>query len=145
MSRAVILSAILADDRLQDLGFDASTVLTNYDADQRPQMTSTHLMFMVIRWGVQDTLWPSNESPSGPRHFDIWIHMPSESSTDYTHIDDVIEILDDIFGGIIQSAGGDGRTVSIIEREGRSGDFKDDVYQTICRSASYKLLTRVTV
>jgi len=70
--------------------------------------------------------------------------MYREFSTDFVRIDDVIDILDRILVEIVDAAGGDGRSVSVIEPEGHSRDLRDDGYQTICRSASYRVLSRVT-
>lgn len=138
MSRAAILDAILADSRLQALGFTTDNVCVAYDKDQRPSDT----MFMVLRFGIHNL---DARIHRGPRDLVIWVHMWREFSTDYSHIDGVIEVLDDVLLNIIDTAGGDGQAVTCIEQGGRSGDFKDDTYQTLCRSTSYSVLSRVTV
>lgn len=142
MSRAVIRDVILGDQRLRDMGFDDAHVLTNYDGEQRPSVI-TNNMFMVIRWGQQTHQFPRKRG--GERDFDIWVHMLRERSTDYTHIDDVIDILDELFDGIIDTLGGDGRGVAVTEIEGRSGDLSDPGYKTLCRRASYRIIERVVV
>jgi hypothetical protein len=137
MSRAAVYDAILVDSRLQALGFDASSVLVSYDGKQRPN----DKMFMVLRWEAHNI---DIRLGRGPRDLVIWVHMYREFSTDFVRIDDVIEILDDILVNLVQVDGADGRTLTTVESSGRSRDLKDDSYQTICRSASYRVLSRVT-
>jgi hypothetical protein len=143
LSRAAVYSALTSSQQLQALGFDNAHILANYDGEQRPNITlnSTSPYFLVIRWGVQDIihgLW------HGPWHFDIWIHMAQEYSSDFNHIDAIIEIIDAIFVAILDTPGADGRSVTIIEQEGRSRDLQDDSYMTFCRQISYRMISRVT-
>lgn len=142
MSRAVVLDAITTDDRLIELGFDTDNVKPNYDGDQRP----SDKMFMVLRWEEDDTGLQGDDAQlqHGWRHLTIWVHMYREFSTDFVRIDNVLNILDDVLSGIIDRAGGDGVTVTCVEPEGRSRDLKDDGYQTYCRSATYRIVNRVT-
>ena len=145
MSRAVVLDSILNNTTLHNLGFTSDNVLPNFDGDQRPPGGGPFKMFMVIRWGVDDAPpWRAQGAPNGARHFDIWVHMPREMSTDYVHIDNVLNILDSVFNDIINTPGADGNTLVLIEPEGRSRDLRDDGYQTLCRQASYLMLSRVT-
>lgn len=146
MSRAVVYSMLTTDVRMTDLGFHAdpqANVIVNYDGEQRPPITITsdNPMFLVIRWLNEDF---DPMMKRGPRHFDIWLHMAREFSTDYTRIDDVIEVLDDVLTNILDTPGADGRSVTTIEQEGRSMDLQDDIYQTVCRQASYKMISRMT-
>jgi hypothetical protein len=142
VSRAVVYDAIVNEPDLIALGFDTDSVLVGYDGEQRP----SDKMFMVLRWEQQDVTFRGDDSQiaRGPWHLTIWVHMYREFSTDFVRIDDVIDILDRILVEIVDMAGGDGRSVSVIEPEGHSRDLRDDGYQTICRSASYRVLSRVT-
>ncbi len=140
-----MLDAILNDTSISALGFDSDSVLVNFDGDQTPAGAGNFKMFMVIRWGVEDAPpWRVPSAPNGPRHFDIWVHMPREMSTDYVHIDNVLNLLDSVFEDIINTPGDDGYTLTLIEPEGKSRDLRDDGYQTLCRQASYLMLSRVT-
>lgn len=143
MSRAVVYSSIINNSDLQGMGFDNAHVLANYDGEQRPGIafSGTQFMFMVIRWG------PQAFDPRlfrGPWEFDVWVHMAQEFSSDYNRIDAVIEILDGIFTNIIDTPGDDGRSVTCIDLAGRSRDFSDPIYQTYCKNASYRMISRMT-
>lgn len=138
MSRGVVLSAILGDSRLQAKGFNEDNVCVAYDKEQRP----SDQMFMVLRYGSQSV---DQAIQRGPRDLVIWIHLYREFSTDYAHIDDVIVVLDDVLLNIIDTAGDDGFAVTQIDAGDKSGDFKDDTYQTLCRSTSFKVLSRAIV
>jgi len=137
MSRAAVMDAILAEPRLQALGFDSSNVLANYDGNQRP----SDKMFMVLRWEAHDI---DVRLGRGPHHLAIWTHMYRDFSTDYNHLDNVVDILDSVLGSIEDTAGADGYTVTQIDAEGRSRDLKDDGYQTFCRSTSYRVISHLT-
>lgn len=143
MSRAVVESSIINDSRMQALGFTQDYVLVNYDGEQRPTITldTNMFMFLVIRFGPQDI---DPRMFRGPWHFDIWVHMAQEFSSDFNRIDSVIEILDDVLTSIVDTPGADGRSVTCIDLEGRSRDLSDPVYQTFCRNTSYKMISRMT-
>lgn len=138
MSRAVILSSIVADPVLRTIGFDDDNVLANYDGDQRP----SDKMFMVLRWGAKEL---DPRILRGPKRLTIWVHMYREFSTDYVRIDEVIDRLEELLTGIIDVPGADGYTLTLVDQDGSSEDLKDDGYQTICRSVSFKVLSRKTV
>lgn len=145
MARAAILDTILADSRIIALGFHGDpdpNVLINYDGDQRP----SDEFFMVLGWGSDTTELRGDDTFSrGPKDLTIWVHMYRELSTDYNRIDDILNILDDIFDSMIHVDGADGYTVTLVDTSpGRSRDMRDDAYQTLCRSASYRVLSRQT-
>lgn len=141
MSRAAVYDAIVNDPQLISLGFTTSNVLVNYDADQRPTDLTDDGMFIVIRWGEHEI---DPIIKRGPRRFEVWVHILRENTTDYGHLDKVINILDGVLEDIIDTPGGDGYSVTVIEGEGHSEDFRDEVYQTLTRSASYRMISRVT-
>lgn len=143
MSRAVVYQSLINSAALQALGLDQQHILVNYDEEQRPSIpfSGAQSMFMVLVWGVQDIPLGIQR---GPWHFDIYVHMAMEFSTDLTHVDDVIEILDPLLTSIVDTPGADGRSVTTIELEGRSRDLKDETYQTFCRRSSYRMISRVT-
>jgi hypothetical protein len=141
MARAAVYDAILADQRLIDLGFDKSSVLVNYDGDQRP----TDTMFMVLSWGNETPGVQGDDVFSIPtKNLNVWVHMYKQFSTDFVRIDDVLDILDDVLGSMINVDGADGYTLSQAIPNNRSRDLRDDAYQTLCRSTSYKIIDNVT-
>jgi len=142
MSRAAVLDAILNDPQLIAAGFDSTNVLPNFDGSQRP----SDKMFMVLRWETEDIGLKGDDSAQirGGRHVAIWVHMYREFSTDFVRIDNVLKQIDDVLCNMVDVVGADGSTVTCIEQEGHSRDLRDDGYQTFCRSASYKVIGRIT-
>lgn len=141
MSRGAVDTAILASNYLIALGFDEESVLINYDGDERPN----DKMFMVLHWGDEVPALRSGDGDTrNLRPLTIWVHMYREFSTDYTRIDALLNILDDIIMNLVHVPGEDGYTMTLAEKNGRSRDLRDRTYETICRSISYRILSRET-
>ena len=141
MSRAAVYDTILADQRLVDLGFDKDSVLVNYNGDQRP----TDTMFIVLSWGNDTEGLRGDDVFFVPiKNMTAWVHMYRQFSTDFVRIDSVFNILDNILSNMIEVTGADGVTLSQAIPGLRSRDLRDDAYQTLCRSSSYRILDRVT-
>ena len=144
MSRAAVFDSIIEDGQLglDDITFDSDNVLVNYDGDQRPSDS----MFIVLRWETGDVELSGDDATfqRSARHLAVWVHMFQEFSTDFVRIDTVIEELDKLLVNIINKPGADGRTLVLVEPEGHSRDLRDVTYETFCRSASYKILSRKT-
>ena len=141
MSRAAVYDAILADQRLIDLGFDKDSVLVNYNGDQRP----TDTMFIVLTWNNEAEGIRGDDVFNRPvKNLTIWVHMYRQFSTDFMRIDNTFDILDCILGQMIEVDGADGHTLSQAIPGTRSRDLRDDAYQTLCRSSSYRIIDRVT-
>lgn len=146
MSRAVMLDSLLQDPRLTDplptgLGLNAESILVNYDSEQRP----TDEIFIVLGWMPEQTGLVGDDNFTRPiKNLTVWVHMYKEFGTDFTIIDTILDIIDDIYENIIHVTGADGQTVSqVVKVPGRSRDMRDDAYQTMCRSASYQVLNRI--
>jgi len=144
MARAAVYDALINDPTLQSMGFDDKSILVNYNADQRP----TDTMFINLHW--------DREVPgvSGDDVFDImiknlivWVHMYKQFSTDFVRIDDVLDAIDNCLYALINVPGADGMTLSQVNPgpgASRSRDMRDDSYQTICRSVSYRIIDNHT-
>lgn len=147
MSRAAIYSALTSNSDLIAIGFDNAHILANYSQDQRPDisLTTDTPMFIIIRYGTPQ-LGIRYQGPRfiGTWNFDIWVHMAKEFSSDFTRIDDVIEICDVALTSIVDVDGADGYTATLITSAGRSGDFEDKVFETFCKSASYSMVSHKT-
>lgn len=142
MSRAAIYDALLNSAELQAKGFVRSAILVNYDGEMRPVESS----FMVLAWNPDEIALRGDDDTFQRdfRNITIWVHILRTDSTDYKDVDSIINIIDNIFLNMIHVAGSDGYTVTLVEKAGRSRDMRDDSYETICRSASYRILSRET-
>lgn len=137
MARDAVLTLLRNDSQLAALGGAGFVILPNFSGEQRPNDVGA---FIVIRWGVND-MGPA--AFLGPQHFDLWVHLPVAVSTDYVRIDDMIDRCDAIFATAndANTVGADGRTLDLIDSQGRGGDQEDPGYETICRRASYYALS----
>lgn len=141
MARAAVYDTLLLDPDLIALGFDKNSILVNYNGDQRPSDT----MFIVLHWENEEVPLRGDDVCYFPvKNLTVWVHVYKQFSTDFVRIDNVFDILDGIFGSMIDVDGDDGYTLSQAIPNIRSRDLRDDAYQTICRSASYRILDRVT-
>lgn len=144
MARAAVLSLLRSDTTLADLGGAGFVVIPQHDADQKPDAEA----FMVICWRHTD--FDDDIQNNAGRHFDLYVHVPvaasptgMQGSTDYGRIDAMIDRVDEILGAVEDGppiVGGDGYQLEYVGFEGRSFDFTDDGYQTICKYASYMAL-----
>lgn len=145
MSRALVETLLKSDPTLAGLGIDAGSVLTQHDLKKRP--TTDH--FIVIRWEestqfTQTYTGLSNGLSRAPRVLTLWVHSLEEVSTDFEHIDQIIDRIDYLFSEIEDEPGSDGYTITTIRNSGRSGDQEDEVLKTVVRNASYAVLYRRT-
>lgn len=137
MSRAAIHDALCTDPRMTALGFDADNVLANYDGEQRPN----DALFIVLRYENEDY---DPRVQRAIKHLTVWVHMYRKFSSDFVKIDHVLNVVDSVLGDMVHVPGADGYTLTLTEPEGRSRDLRDDVYETICRTTAYRILSRQT-
>ena len=86
----------------------------------------------------------ANGLTRAPRVMTLWVHSLEEVSTDFEHIDQIIDRIDFLFADLEDSPGSDGYTITQIRNSGRSGDLEDEVLRTVARNASYSVLYRRT-
>lgn len=144
MSRAYIETLLQNDATLAGLGISQWAVFNQHDIEERPRNDGP---FLVIRWEEstvtsQTYTGMSNGLPRAPRVMTIWVHSPIEISTDFEHLDKILDRIDQLLRNLEQAPGSDGYTITSVSINGRSGDLKDPAFQTICRSADYGVLYR---
>jgi hypothetical protein len=137
MSRAAIYESIVGNENLNVIGIDEHSVFHNYTLEERPIDSGP---FMILRWGEVDR--PPFNGAKSPVRLTIWMHWPLEETNDFSKIDKAFDICDDIFIDLNNVAGVDGYTVTSVRSTGRSGDLKDDGFQTITKNAGYEVLSR---
>lgn len=139
MSRAAVLQALREDADLNAL-VPPENVLTNWSKEGRPNILSPG-GFMVLRWEATSRAF---KKIAGPRDLTIWAHWPVEKSTDFTHIDAILNRTKDVLCDIEDTVGGDGYTVTCVDYAGESGDVNDPGFQTITRNMTFRVLSRPT-
>lgn len=143
MSRTAVFEALTTSEELNMLGIDENSVFHNYSLEQRP---ISHLgPFLILRWDAQDAP-VFRDSDTGDvksaLRLTIWANFPLEMTTDYSRLDNVLDLCDDALVHLQDTDGIDGYTVSAVRCMGRSADFKDDGFQTISKNSGYEVLAR---
>lgn len=136
MSRAVIFNKLTTDTGLLALGINSNTVFPNWSFNEAPTRSGP---FIVLRWEENSSFF---QEVSGPRVLTVWVHYPVEVSTDFNKIDTILDAVDSVLLPLTHVVGTDGKTLTCVRGTGRSGDFKDDGFQTITRNAGYEVLYR---
>lgn len=139
MSRVAVFNAITSNEELNDVGIDDTSVFHNYTLEERPIQTGP---FMILRWGEVDR--PPFPGVQSPMRLTLWAHWPLEETNDFSKIDNLLDICDTTLSEMNGESGFDGYTVTNVRATGRSGDLKDDGFQTITKNASYEVLYRKT-
>ncbi len=137
MSRNAVYQALVNDPVLNSMGIDETTVFVNYSLDKKPDCTGP---FIVLRWENEDQ--SPFERVRSPRVLTIWVHYPLELGPNFRMIDARLDAIDDVLLAMEHVAGADGETVTCIRQTGRSGDLKDEGFQTIVRNVGYQILSR---
>lgn len=137
MSRAAVFDAITTNEELNSIGINENSVFHNYSLEERPINAGP---FIIFRWGEVDS--PPFNGVKSPVRLTLWTHWPLEETNDFSKIDKVIDICDSVLSDLTDSSGIDGYTVTCIRPTGRSGDLKDDGFQTITKNAGYEVLSR---
>ena len=141
MSRAYIETTIGSDSTLAGLGIDDTSVFNQHDIDERPKNNSR---FIVLRWEELVLSGIATSLERGARNLSIWVHSPKEVSTDFDAIDKILDRIDELLGAIENAAGSDGYTITTVSKAGRSADLYDEGFNTVGRSALYRVLYRRT-
>lgn len=137
MSRAAIYDALINDATLNSMGIDSTTVFINYSLDEKPSVSGP---FVILRWeGEEQNPFPGVRSP---RVLTIWVHYPLELGPNFLMIDNRLDAIDDVLLAMEHVSGSDGQRVTCVRATGRSGDLKDEAFQTIVRNAAYQILSR---
>lgn len=137
MSRVVVFEALTSNTDLNSVGIDEDSIFHNYSLEERP---ITGGPFIILRWGEMDR--PPFPNVKSPVRLTLWAHWPLEETNDFTRVDHIIDTCDKVLESVSNVSGTDGYTVTCIRSLGRSGDFKDDGFQTITKNSSYEVLAR---
>lgn len=133
MSRSVILNAIETNSDLNAAGINENTVFASYSKEIAPV---TDGPFVILRWFEH----PKQQGFDGPRVLEVWAHMPEKLSTDYGHLDNILNLVDRAILPLTQVVGEDGYYLTEVTPSGKSRDLVDRTYKTITRNASYGVL-----
>lgn len=141
MSRAAVLSALRSDATLLSL-VAAENILPNYSREGRPSNLAPDA-FIILRW-EESQANIGRERDSDTRTLTVWAHYPAELSTDFGRVDAVLSAVKDVLVNLEHAIGPDGYTVTCVEYQGKSGDMKDDGFDTISRNSTFKVLSRAS-
>ena len=139
MSREAVYETLANSAGLNSLGIQGNRLFPNWSLEERPVPEGP---FIILRWGaMDDTRWQTVKEPV---RLTIWIHIPVEVSDDFSILDNILDACDKSLRKMWDVVGADGYTVSQVRVGGRSGDIKDNGFQTITKSGTYQVLARIT-
>ena len=137
VSRVAVFNALTTNEALNTLGIDLDSVFHNYTLEERPIKAGP---FVILRWGEMDR--PPFKGVKSFVRLTLWVHWPLEETNDFSKIDNLLDICDEVLENMNGESGIDGYTITCVRSTGRSGDLKDDGFQTISKNASYEVLFR---
>lgn len=142
MTASAIKETLIADAILSnDLGVEGR-VFELQEIDERPSHDG---IYVVLNW-QESTLYTQtytgmqNGIDKAPRVLQIWVHISWDISRDYDEINRVLNRIDSIFDEWEHVIGTDGQRITTVRKAGRSGNLKDEGFQTITRHAIYGVL-----
>lgn len=133
MSRAAVLAALRNDATLNAI-VPANNIIPNYSKEGRPANLSPG-PFLILRWGDQRA--ERAVGGRGPRDLVIWAHYPTDKSTDFDDVDEILAEVDRVLLAI-----DDDTVTDISPAGGKSGDLTDPAFDTIVRNVAYEVLSR---
>lgn len=136
MARAAVYAALKNNPTLQAMNVK---VFPNYALDRPP---SRQYPFLILRWEEQV---PRIGVRRGPTVLTVWAHCPTSYSTDYSVVDALLNVVDNVLTTMEHVDGNDGQTVTEIRWTGRGSDMKDPGYETITKTSAFEVLYRATV
>lgn len=140
MSRTAFYDALTSDVTLNALNVNEDTVFQNWTLEERPSHSTP---FVILQWNGNDRiLWQSHRPAE---QLTMWFHWPYELSNDFTKLNKIIDAVDDAVLEMRDLPGIDDYTLSFVEIGSRSGDLKDDGFNTIAKSATYEVHSRRSV
>lgn len=140
MSRAAFFDALTSDVALNGLDVNEDTVFQNWTLEERPTSATP---FVILQWGGNDRIMWQSHRPA--EQLTMWVHIPYEKSNDFTDINKIIDAVDDAVIEMRDLPGIDDYTLSFVEIGSRSGDLKDEGFNTIAKNATYEVHSRRSV
>jgi hypothetical protein len=147
MTAQAIFDTLASDLDLDSLGITGDRIFEIQSIDERPVHSGP---FMVFKW-EEATNYTSAYSGSAngidraPRTLQIWVHIPWDETREFNLIDTILNRVDAILDEMEHVSGGDGYTVTVVRKSGRSGNLRDEGFKTITRNAVYGVLYHETV
>lgn len=92
-------------------------------------------LFAVVTYGIEEpsfgTVAVSNVT--------VWVHMPKEIERSYRRVDPILDRIISLMAEATQVHGADGYVLSSASPRGKSADLYDDGYQTLTKSALFRV------
>ncbi len=133
MSAGIVYDSLIDDPRMAE--YVGDRIYPDYSMETAPSDD----LFIVMRWGDQTTLMKDR----GPETLTVIANQPREMGSDYTVLNDILDLVKEIVLGLEQAEGRDRRSVTSCSCMGMSGNGYDPGFNTITRSVTFQVLLRV--
>lgn len=131
----VIVQTLAGDTILAALGVTADRIRESQSWDERPNDG----YFLSINF-EEMTFSGISAISKGPRICTVAVHHPWDADRDFYTLTSILNRVDELLLPLESVAGSDGLRVTVIRRQGRSGNLTDEGWKTITRTATYGVL-----
>jgi len=130
-----IAQTLAGDTILAALGITADRIRESQSWDERPKDG----YFLSINF--EEMVFSGAPGVSkGPRICTIAVHHPWDIDRDFFTLTSILNRVDELLLPLEDVAGSDGLRITMIRRQGRSGNLTDEGWKTITRTATYGVL-----
>jgi hypothetical protein len=130
--RNMVFNALLADPELIGYGIHQGSLFPNFAPDSP---ASNLMVFAVIRWGNQQPT-PGADTTVRPVLMSLWVYNREK---DFAVIDHILKRCRDIFSSLVAQVS-DGAAILGFDFQESSEDLRDDNYDAVARSETYKIV-----
>lgn len=130
-----IYESLVSDSRLyDDFGIGSDRIVELQSHDTRPFDTGYWIVIDIKDQIINTTV------NRGPRTVYAWVHTPDKDERDYTIINRILKVIDEVFSAVELWVGSDQVRITEMKRISVSENLRDEGWSTIARHADYRVL-----
>lgn len=136
MRPSLIYEKLSSNAGLLSMSVDGDRIHESQSLDERPHQTG---LFITVSF--EEAVW-NTAVKTGPVNITVAAHIPWADGRDYTDIHRALNFIQEQFVEIENEIGTDDVLVSQAQPTGRSANLSDEGWQTITKTATYRVSYR---